>query len=320
MKYNHQQTKEQPSEEVLSEKHSTQMCPECDSSRLIQSQDGGEILCEDCGLILEESRIDRGPEWRAFTSSEHSQKSRVGAPISHSIHDKGLTTTIGWKNQDATGRSLSPKKKSQMYRLRKWQDRIRTKDSSERNLQLALSEISRMSSAMGIPDSVKEIASILYRRALDEDLLLGRSIEGVATVALYAACRLENIPRSLDEIEQISRVDRIEIARTYRYLADELCLEIEPVDPNQYIPRFCSELNVSDEVRTKAIEIIDETVEKGLLSGRSPTGFAAAAIYAASLLCNDKRTQKEIANVTNVTEVTIRNRYTEQINVIEDAY
>ena len=298
------------------EQDEKEACPECESTSLVASADGGELVCDDCGLVIEEGTIDRGPEWRAFDHSERQQKSRVGAPTTQTMHDKGLTTTIDWKDKDAYGRSISSKKRSQMHRLRRWQERIRTKDAGERNLQFALSEIDRMASALGVPRSVREVASVIYRRALDDDLIRGRSIEGVATAALYAACRKEGIPRSLEEISDVSRVERKEIGRTYRYISQELGLEMEPVDPKKYVPRFCSELQLSEEVQTKANEIIEETAEQGLLSGKSPTGYAAAAIYAASLLCNEKKTQREVADVAQVTEVTIRNRYQEQIEAM----
>ncbi|MFC4439937.1 MULTISPECIES: transcription initiation factor IIB [Natrialbaceae] len=311
-----QREKEDETERETTEQKGVQTCPECDSSTLIRSSDGSEISCEDCGLILEEEAIDHGPEWRAFNQSERDSKSRVGAPTTQTMHDKGLTTTIDWKNKDAYGRSLSSEKRNQMSRLRKWQERIRTKDAGERNLQFALSETDRMASALGVPRSVREVASVLYRRALKEDLIRGRSIEGVATSTLYAACRMEGIPRSLDEVAAVSRVDRMEIGRTYRYISQELSLEMEPVDPKKYVPRFCSELELSEEVQSKANEIIETTAEQGMLSGKSPTGYAAAAIYASALLCNEKKTQRDVADVAQVTEVTIRNRYQEQISAM----
>ncbi len=298
------------------EQEGVRTCPECDSSSLVRSPDESEVSCEDCGLILEEESIDRGPEWRAFNHTERDNKSRVGAPTTQTMHDKGLTTTIDWKDQDAYGRSISSDKRSQMNRLRKWQERIRTKDAGERNLQFALSETDRMASALGVPRSIREVASVLYRRALEEDLIRGRSIEGVATSTLYAACRMEGVPRSLEEVSAVSRVEQKEIGRTYRYVAQELSLEMKPVDPKKYVPRFCSELELPEEVQVKANEVIDTSAEKGLLSGKSPTGYAAAAIYAASLLCNEKRTQREVSDVAQVTEVTIRNRYQEQIEAM----
>ncbi len=212
-------TRERTAELTSEERPEKRRCPECSSAELVTSPDLGELVCDDCGLVVEAGTIDRGPEWRAFNHQERESKSRVGAPTTNTMHDKGLTTTIDWKNQDAYGRSLSSEKRSQMHRLRKWQERIRTKDAGERNLQFALSEIDRMASALGVPRSVREVASVIYRRALSEDLIRGRSIEGVATSALYAACRKEGIPRSLEEISEVSRVDRKEIGRTYRYIS-----------------------------------------------------------------------------------------------------
>ncbi|MFB6091132.1 MAG: transcription initiation factor IIB family protein, partial [Halobellus sp.] len=131
-----QRQREQESEQTSDERI---VCPECDSSSIVTDADQGELVCDDCGLVLDEQQIDRGPEWRAFNHSERQSKSRVGAPITETMHDRGLTTTIDWKDKDAYGRSLSSEKRSQMHRLRKWQERIRTKDAGERNLQFALS-------------------------------------------------------------------------------------------------------------------------------------------------------------------------------------
>src|SRR6056297_1107911 len=270
-----QRDTDQEEREESSENTGQQTCPECESESI--STDGsGELICEDCGLVIDSQSIDRGPEWRAFNHQERQSKSRVGAPTTQTMHDKGLTTTIDWKDKDAYGQSLSSEKRSQMNRLRKWQNRIRTKDAGERNLQFALSESDRMASGLGVPRSVREVASVIYRRALKEDLIRGRSIEGVATSCLYAACRKEGIPRSLEEIAEVSSVDQKEIGRTYRYISQELGLEMKPVDPKKYVPRFCSDLGVSEEVQSKANEIIDTTAEQGLLSGKSPTGYAAA--------------------------------------------
>jgi transcription initiation factor TFIIB len=225
-------------EQQAQETEGERLCPECESASLIKSGDQSELVCNDCGLILEEDTIDHGPEWRAFNHSDRQSKSRVGAPTTQTMHDKGLTTQIDWRNKDAYGRSLSSEKRTRMNRLRKWQERARTKDAGERNLQFALSETDRMASALSVPRSVREVASVIYRNALSANLILGRSIEGVATSTLYAACRKEGIPRSLEEVAQVSRVEQKEIGRTYRYIARELDLGMKPVDPQKYIPRF----------------------------------------------------------------------------------
>ncbi|WP_411962963.1 transcription initiation factor IIB [Haloferax sp. YSMS24] len=305
-----EQTAERGHEETVA-------CPECGSTKLVSDTEHGETVCNDCGLVVEEDEIDHGPEWRAFNSSEKDSKSRVGAPTTNMMHDKGLSTNIGWQNKDAYGRSLSSRQREKMQRLRTWNERFRTRDSKERNLKQALGEIDRMASALGLPDSVRETASVIYRRALNDDLLPGRSIEGVATSSLYAAARMASTPRSLDEITNVSRVEKDEIARTYRYVVRELKLEIKPADPEQYVPRFASDLGLSDESERRARQLLKTAKKQGVHSGKSPVGLAAAAVYAASLLTNDKVTQNEVSDVANISEVTIRNRYHELLEAEE---
>jgi len=305
--------REEPTEDEIEDEtgeKEQQVCPECGGS-LATDSERGETVCAECGLVVSEDEIDPGPEWRAFDASEKDEKSRVGAPTTNMMHDKGLSTNIGWQDKDAYGNSLSSRQREKMQRLRTWNERFRTRDSKERNLKQALGEIDRMASALGLPENVRETASVIYRRALDEDLLPGRSIEGVATASLYAAARQAGTPRSLDEIDAVSRVDKDEIARTYRYVVRELNLEIQPADPESYVPRFASDLELSDEVERRARELLSTAKAEGVHSGKSPVGLAAAAVYAASLLANEKVTQSEVSEVANISEVTIRNRYHE---------
>jgi transcription initiation factor TFIIB len=297
------------------EQERTTGCPECGGNLAAQE---AETVCIECGLVIEEDQIDRGPEWRAFDSAEKDQKSRVGAPTTNMMHDKGLSTNIDWRDQDAYGNSLSSKQRQKMQRLRKWNERFRTRDSKERNLKQALGEIDRMASALGLPENVRETASVIYRRALDENLLPGRSIEGVSTSSLYAAARQAGVPRSLDEIADVSRVEKSEIARTYRYVVRELGLEVQPADPESYVPRFASSLGLSDESENRARELLRNAKEQGVHSGKSPVGLAAAAVYAASLLTNEKTTQAAVSDVADISEVTIRNRYHELLEAEQE--
>ena len=302
--------------ESESEQDSLQ-CPEC-SGNVITDDEHGETVCDDCGLVITEDSVDRGPEWRAFDSAEKDQKSRVGAPTTNTMHDKGLSTNIDWRNKDAYGRSLGARQRQKMQRLRKWNERFRTRDSKERNLKQALGEIDRMASALGLPDNVRETASVIYRRALNEDLLPGRSIEGVSTSCVYAAARMAGVPRSLDEIADVSRVEKSEIARTYRYVVRELSLEVRPADPEQYVPRFASSLELSEESEMRAKQLLKNAKEQGVHSGKSPVGLAAAAVYAAALLTNEKTTQAAVSEVADISEVTIRNRYHELLEAEEE--
>ncbi|VUT23918.1 MAG: Transcription initiation factor IIB [Candidatus Methanolliviera sp. GoM_asphalt] len=297
--------KEERLEEIVVE------CPRCGSRKLIQDYKRAELVCEDCGFVLDDNIIDPGPEWRAFDHDQRMGRSRTGPPATYTIHDKGLSTMIDWTDKDSYGKTISSTDKAQLYRLRKWQRRIRVNDATERNLAFALSELDRMASALSLPRDVREASALVYRRAVEKNLIRGRSIEGVATAALYAGCRECSVPRTLNEIAAVARVNRKEIGRTYRFIARELKLNFLPISPTAYISRFCSALKLSEAVEAKALETIQRAKEKELTSGKGPTGVAAAAIYIASIVCGEKRTQREVADVVGVTEVTIRNRYKE---------
>ena len=286
-------------------------CPECGSIHLSKDYSRAELVCRDCGLVIDEDLIDHGPEWRAFDNEQREKRARTGAPMTYTIHDKGLSTMISWQNRDSYGKSIPTRNRAQLYRLRKWQRRVRISDATERSLALALSELDRMSSGLGLPRAVRETAAMIYRKAALKNLVRGRSIEGVAAASLYAACRQCHVPRTLDEIGRVAHVSRKEIGRNYRYVSRELELKLMPTTPRDYISRFCSELKLSSDVQAKTLDILREAANKELTSGRGPTGIAAASLYIASVLCGERRTQREVADVAGVTEVTIRNRYKE---------
>jgi transcription initiation factor TFIIB len=121
-------------EKSVTESQPLSSCPECDG-QIVHDDEHGETTCVECGLVLDENSIDRGPEWRAFHSDEKDEKSRVGAPTTQLMHDKGLSTTISWQDKDAYGRSVSSRKRARLQRLRTWDERFRTKDAHERNLK-----------------------------------------------------------------------------------------------------------------------------------------------------------------------------------------
>ncbi len=309
--------KEQMKQDVSEIEEVETKCPECGSEKLINDHERGEIVCGDCGLVIDDSIMDMGPEWRAFDSEQRDKRTRVGAPMTYTIHDKGLSTMIDWRNKDIYGRDIPARNRAQWYRLRKWQRKIRISGATERNLAFALSELDRDSSRLGLPRRMREAASVVYRHAVENKLIRGRSIEGVVAASLYAACRKCKVPRTLDEIAEVSRVGKKEVGRTYRFLTRELNIKLPPTSPVDYVPRFASELNLSGEVQSKAIDIIGKAMDKGLTSGKGPTGVAAAALYIASVLLGERKTQRDVAEVAGVTEVTIRNRYKEISEEIE---
>ncbi len=296
---------------TIQEMEKEKKCPECKSTALHKDPYRAELVCHDCGLVLDEDLIDYGPEWRAFNNEQKDQRSRIGAPLTPLLHDKGLSTTISLSNRDSHGNSIPHKNRGQIYRLRKWQRRIRANTNLERNLVEALQILDRMSSNLSLPRNIRENAAILYRKAATERITRGRSMESIVAAALYLACRKHNLPRTLKEISVATNVSKKEIGRAYRHLMRKLDVSMCPATPEEYISRFSSKLDLSGETQLYAKELIQEVRDREILSGKGPNGIAAATIYMAAILCDERRTQKEVAKATGVTEVTIRNRYKE---------
>ncbi len=293
------------------------ICPECGNNHINKDYSRGELVCTDCGLVIDDDLIDQGPEWRAFDKEQRQKRERTGSPMTYTIHDKGLSTVIGWGNKDSYGGYIPTRNRAQMYRLRKWQRRIRISSGMERNLAIALSDLNRMSSNLSLPRIVRETAAMIYRKAALRNLVRGRSILETAAASLYAACRQCHVPRTLEEIAEVSQTSRTVIGRNYRALVRGLGLKMMPPAPQDFISRFCSKLGLSGDVQTKTLEILKEASGRELTSGRGPLGIAAASLYIASVLCGERRTQREIADIAGVTEVTIRNRYKELVRKMD---
>jgi transcription initiation factor TFIIB len=282
-------------------------CPECGSEKLFRDPETGELVCSMCGLVIEDRALDRRPEWRALTPEEKEQRIRTGPPTSLSTYDKGLSTVI-WIGSDASGKPLLPSMRRRMWRLRMWHIRARSQSSVERNLSRAMAEIDRLADMLSLPSNVHESAAVIYRRALKEDLVRGRSIAAMAAAAVYAACRLTETPRTLREVTQASTRGRKEIARCYRLLTRVLGLRMPIEDPIKVVSKIASKAGIDLKAQQKAIELLKRAEAIKHTTGKDPTGIAAAALYIASALTRRELTQKQIASAAGVTDVTLRNR------------
>ncbi|MGB9637499.1 MAG: transcription initiation factor IIB, partial [Microgenomates group bacterium] len=264
-------------------------CPECESTNLIHDYDTGEIICGNCGLVVRKQMMDEGPEWRAFTDEEKAERSRVGMPISYSVHDKGLSTAIGELDRDASGKKIPLSTREQMWRLKKWQTHSRVHSSTERNLAQAMAEIDRLSDKVSLPPPIKEKAAIIYRKVLEKDLVQGRSILAMAAAALYAACRESKIPRTLREIAKESLVEKKDVARCYRLLLRKLEMQMPIADPVTFVSKIAEKVGISAKTQGLAIEILRKAKEKQISNGKNPNSLAAGALYIACAINNEMK-------------------------------
>jgi len=275
------------------------VCPECEGSL---ASDDTETVCTQCGLVVAEDTIDRGPEWRSFADDEINRE-RTGAPLTRSRHDRGLSTEIGRSTR------LKGRKRRRVARMRRQHNRTKIGSKAERNQVYGFTEVRRLVGALGLSDHVRDRACVLFESAQEEDLLRGRSLEGFAAAAVYATCRTSDVSRTVEEVTADAKATRAELRAAYDALNRELGLPTGPIDPREYVPRFASDLDVPDAVERRARELVERAHEEGLVAGRNPAGVAAACLYTAARDRDYTLTQQRAADVADVTPVTLRGTY-----------
>lgn len=277
----------------------TGTCPECGEEL---TRDGREALCTDCGLVVAESNIDHGPEWRSF-EDETTDRRRTGPPLSRARHDRGFSTRIG------RDRGAPPKRRRRMARLRRQHRRARTTSKAERNLMYGMMEIRRIVDRLALADSFRDDACVLFKSGQDADLLHGRTIEGMAAAAVYAVCRTAEVSRMIEEVTAVAQADASELTVAYAALNRDLGLGTGPIDPREYLPRFADRLDLPPAVERRASEFAEVIVKQNLAGGRAPSGVAAACLYTAATDHDIEVTQHEAAAVAGVASATLRSTY-----------
>ncbi|MFW9941453.1 MAG: transcription initiation factor IIB family protein [Promethearchaeota archaeon] len=278
-------------------------CPEC-GGKVIPLHERGEIVCGQCGLVISERIVDISHSGkRAFTKQEKENRERTGSPISILLPDMGLSTIIDKSNI----------KSPDLKRAAKWNSRM-TWD--KRNMLIATTELKRIGSNLNLPNHVKKAAIRLYIEAFKKKLLRGRSINGMVAACLYFACRERKIPRTLQEILEQTSISAKNVRRCYRTLIRELNLKVPSTDPISLIPRFIAELELDADAENGTIKILQTFTSKYSTSGKDPKGLCAGALYLVCKMKDKRISQKEIANLVGVTEVTLRSRYKELIKML----
>jgi transcription initiation factor TFIIB len=283
-------------------------CPSCGNKKIVTDQNTGELFCGKCGIVISDKITDTSAEWRSFSNEGGADPTRTGAPTSLTMHDRGLSTIIGTVNKDASGKPLSTSMKSSIERLRTWDSRSQTNSSADRNLRQALNEMSKLKDKLSLSDTVIQKSAYIYRKALEKKLVRGRSIQGLVAACIYAACRNTETPRTLQDISNGMNVRKKDIARCYRLIFRELELKMPVVDPIKGVSRIASIAELGEKTKRKAIEILNQAKDSGLVAGKDPMGIAAASLYLACISTGEIKSQKEISIASGITEVTIRNR------------
>ena len=277
----------------------------CKTYPTITDSERGEIVCGGCGLILLQNMTDISYESNGHTQEDFMRLKRTGPATSLTMFDKGLSTVIG-SDKDSSGAKLSGKVKFEFNRLRTWDQRSKSRKTV--NLSKAFTLLHGMKTKLAIPDNVVETAAYIYRKAVGAKLTRGRTMASLISASLYAACRKNNIPRTLDDIADAGNVERKIISRDLRTLIKKLGLNLNQYDTAAFISKLSNNLNLKEITKRDALDILLKCEKKQITAGKHPVAQAAASLYISCIINGEKISQKKFSVESGISDVTIRNR------------
>ncbi len=276
----------------------------CCDTPFIESRDGNKV-CLNCGLIFERTFV--GNERRAYTVEEIQTRRRTEPRW----RDFGPRTMLPNTKTDSKGKSIGAKEQALFSRLSKIQNSLIS--SIERNFWEAKPKLKMLTSKLNIPEYISETAWKVYSIVARKKLTMGRSINGFIAGSLYAAIRVHDFPRLLDEVCEASLTPRRTVHRSLamiiREVLPELNLRYQPITAESLVFRFGNELDLPIQIQKNAINMLKNASKNGLKrTGKDPKGLAAACIYIAAKNGSIRKTQSKVACIAKITEVTLRSR------------
>jgi len=280
-------------------------CPQ-----VVVDQERGEIICVSTGEVVG-SIFDLGPEWREFASNDGKLRSRVGAPLTKTIHDYGISTTIS--ESDIRRLKFSQRKKMYILRRRIASTRMR----ENKRMIAALTLLKEGASMLSLPQVVLETASTLIRKVVEAGLGRGEKMRAYVAAALYISSRISKIPRSFSSIINALEVEEESARYAYRKIVELSGGKINAklTSPIDYVPAFSTALKLSKGTEKLMYRLANAMEKTNMVQGKSPVAVAAAIAYISSAIMGEKRNQRDIAAAFGTfTDVAVRNRYREIVD------
>jgi transcription initiation factor TFIIB len=278
------------------------MCSVCRSEVVVTDHECGEVICSRCGVVVDRIESPATQEWRSFSVDDFYRRSRTGGATSLARYNKGLLTTIG-NSKDTKEKGLN------FDRIRVWDFRIQT--ANDRSLKQALPALEHLKESLALPDTIVEKSAYFYRKAARINLIKGRTVSSILGASVYLACRELETPRTLNEVSSAINVPRKKISRDYRLLVHTFDPKIPAIDHVRCITRIANKVGLSEKTKRMAVNIMRQVIAMQVSAGKGPMGIAATVLYIACIQAGEMKTQKELSVAAGVTEVTIRNRYSE---------
>ena len=263
----------------------------------------GEICCSDCGTVLIEKTID-GTSESTFAKDNYLTKARNGPPAKISVSDMSKSSIISKSNIDASGNRLRSKNIVYFSRMRFWDSRTKS-SRKEHNLVRAFAILDAFASKLNMPENAKEHAAYIYRKAVEKNIIRGSSINAMMASSVLASCKQLGIPRTVDDVANVSNISKKSLSKTYRRMIKNLGLNVISLDID-YVSKVANSLSVSEKASRLANKIVSDAKKENMHLGKNPIGISAASVYLSAINYDEHVTYAEISRKTNISTVTLR--------------
>jgi transcription initiation factor TFIIB len=265
------------------------------------------IVCKTCGTI-DSMRFDTSAEWRYYGTEDNKyiDPTRCGLPTNELLPESSLGSIVSYKYDESYD----------MKKIRNYHG-WNAMPYKERSLYNVFDSIQLRAINSGIPSCIIEEAKIMYKSISETQISRGANRKGIIASCIYKACKLKNVPRSAKEIADIFQLNVTNMTRGCKRF-DEIMninkknndnITLSNSDSNNFVKRFCSYLNIGDDIY-EICKFVCESAEKYyLVSENTPPSIAAGSIY---LVCNILKiniSKKDISNRCKISEVTISKCY-----------
>ena len=264
----------------------------------------GVIMCKVCNNPID--NIIDSPEWRYYGSndSKNSNPTRCGMPVNLLLPKSSVGTSINCRGNVYNKVFLYQKWNSMPYK--------------ERSKYKVFDDISKKCSKHNLPSIISDTANSLYSVISDTKISRGNNRKGIIAACVFNACKECNVPRSIKELAEIFEItpkiltkgckNYTEIIRINKHNVDRV-QNTRSINVNDFIERFCHNLNFKDNDIRTIIKIAELCCENNLVYDNTPPAMACGCIYLFVKLNQLQINKKEISDQCKISEVTINKCY-----------
>ncbi|MHA1615744.1 MAG: transcription initiation factor IIB [Candidatus Njordarchaeales archaeon] len=265
-------------------------CPNCGSTNL-SLDNNGMLVCYNCGYVIENIILSSEYEKRIFSSEDTIFSSRITPPTDPLLKHSRMELLRMIQKEDKELLSYEP-----------------SETRLKRKLEGVMIEVCKN---LHLPSSTFKTALNMLIKYAQRYSIREKKLKAFVAAALYVAARQTGHPQPIDKILKKTGLSKKEFSKAFKLLRERLKLHLAPISPEQYVISFGKELGLSGKAIKLAIKILKHAYEYGLTIGKDPAGLAAASLFAASIATGEHRSQRRIAEIASITEVTVRTRYKE---------